>query len=81
MKRPEFSEYPYENRVMYPRDFILDQNKYIDYLQSQLKERDEEFKRLQHHEDTTIGLWCTDRPDLIDDPKKVMFQLTKNKVR
>ena len=30
-------------------------------------------KDLQHHRDTTIGLWATDRPDLIHDPKKIMF--------
>lgn len=33
-------------------------------------------KELQHHKDTTVGLWCTDRPDLIIDEKKIMFQLT-----
>ena len=32
-------------------------------------------KELQHHKDTTIGLWATDRPDLVEDPKKIMFQL------
>lgn len=33
-------------------------------------------KDLQSHRDTTIGLWATDRPDLIEDPKKVMFEIT-----
>jgi hypothetical protein len=31
---------------------------------------------LEHHRDTTVGLWATDRPDLISDPVKVMFQIT-----
>lgn len=33
-------------------------------------------KELQHHKDTTIGLWATDRPDLIEDPKNIMFQIS-----
>jgi len=33
-------------------------------------------KSLLHHETTTVGLWATDRPDLIDDPKNVLFQIT-----
>ena len=32
-------------------------------------------KDLQHHRDTTTGLLTTDRPDLIDDPKKIMFEI------
>lgn len=36
---------------------------------------DDYAKTLQHHKDETVGLWATDRPDLIDDPKKVMFQI------
>lgn len=32
-------------------------------------------KDLQHHYDTTKGLWATDRPDLIVDEKKLMFQI------
>ena len=32
-------------------------------------------KDLQHHKDTTIGLWATDRPDLIEDPKSVLFEI------
>jgi len=32
-------------------------------------------EELQHHKDTTLGLWATDRPDLIEDPKKIMFEI------
>ena len=32
-------------------------------------------KDLKHHRNTTIGLWATDRPDLIQDPKKIMFRI------
>jgi hypothetical protein len=32
--------------------------------------------KLEHHESTTVGLWATDRPDLVEDPKGVMFQIT-----
>lgn len=36
----------------------------------------EEFaKDLKHHKNTTVGLWATDRPDLISDSQKVMFQI------
>ena len=34
-------------------------------------------KELQHFHDTTIGLWATDRPDLIKDPQGLMFQIDK----
>lgn len=30
---------------------------------------------LMHHKDTTVGLWATDRPDLIYDPKLLLFQI------
>lgn len=30
---------------------------------------------LQHHLATTVGLWATDRPDLIKDRRNVMFQI------
>lgn len=33
------------------------------------------YKKLLHHYDTTIGLHVTDRPDLVVDEKKVMYQL------
>ncbi len=36
---------------------------------------DQYAKELQHHHDTTVGLWATDRPDLISDPKKLMFEI------
>jgi len=32
-------------------------------------------KELEHYRDTTIGLYATDRPDLIKDEKNVMFKL------
>ncbi len=40
---------------------------------------EQEIKRLRYYETTTLGLWCTDRPDLVDDPKKIMFQLKPDK--
>lgn len=35
----------------------------------------ERVKNLEHHKATTVGLWATDRPDLIDDPKKLLFEI------
>ena len=37
----------------------------------------ERISKLEHFRDTTIGLWATDRPDLIDDPKKLLFEITE----
>ena len=48
-------------------DFLLDLS-YKQYLDS---------KELQHYRDRTVGLWATDRPDLIEDPKGIMFRLEK----
>jgi hypothetical protein len=39
-------------------------------------ESSERAKKLEHHHATTVGLWATDRPDLIDDPKKLLFEIT-----
>lgn len=33
-----------------------------------------DIKSLQHHKDTSVGLWATDRPDLITE-KEVLFEL------
>ena len=37
---------------------------------------EQKIKELQHHKDTTIGLYATDRPDLIVDNDNVMFQIS-----
>ena len=39
------------------------------------KELIEKIENLEYYKTTSLGLWCTDRPDLISDPKKIMFQL------
>ena len=33
------------------------------------------YKQLQYFKDTSVGLWATDRPDLIKDEKKILFEL------
>jgi hypothetical protein len=40
----------------------------IDELQIKIDE-------LQYFKDSNTGLWVTDRPDLIQDPEKVMYQI------
>lgn len=45
----------------------------------QMAERVREIDSLRHYKDTTVGLWCTDRPDLVKDPQKLMFQLNYEK--
>lgn len=32
--------------------------------------------KMQHYIDTSQGLWATDRPDLVEDPLGILFQLT-----
>jgi hypothetical protein len=38
---------------------------------------EKEHKDLQHHKDTTVGLWATDRPELIPQElkEKLFFQI------
>jgi len=46
--------------------------------QSEIKEQN---IALLHHKDTTVGLWATDRPDLIpDEIKNVFFQIEYNEI-
>jgi hypothetical protein len=33
-------------------------------------------KELEHYRDTTLGLYATDRPDLIKDEQNLIFELT-----
>ncbi len=35
----------------------------------------EQLKKLEHHHATTVGLWATDRPDLINDPENLLFEI------
>jgi len=30
---------------------------------------------LEHHKHSTTGLWATDKPEMVDDPKSVLFQI------
>lgn len=39
----------------------------------------EELTKLNHFKDTTIGLYATDRPDLLEDPKNILFKITYEK--
>lgn len=33
-------------------------------------------KELEHYRDTTLGLYATDKPELIKDEQRLMFELT-----
>jgi len=33
-------------------------------------------KKITFRKQLTVGLWATDRPDLIEDPKKLLFEIT-----
>lgn len=32
-------------------------------------------RTLQHHHDTTVGLWATDRPDKVTAPDDLLFEI------
>jgi|GEM_PF-5693066 len=57
----------------YQRLYICGKFSYIVEKQSEIKEQN---IKLLHHKDTTVGLWATDRPDLIpSEIKKLFFQI------
>ena len=45
------------------------------HLESQLSELRDDF---EHFKVNCIGLWATDRPDLIDDPNELLFEIKEN---
>ena len=58
----------------YQRLYIVGKYSYVVEKQSELKEQN---TKLLHHKDTTVGLWATDRPDLIPESvKDLFFQIT-----
>jgi len=60
-----------ENQKYYIPDNVNSKEEYLQYL------KDIGYiKKLEHHKDTTVGLWATDRPDLIKDEKGIMFQIS-----
>jgi len=50
--------------------FVRGQYKYVKIKDSDISEQ---LKHLRHHKDTTVGLWATDRPDLIPEELKYLF--------
>lgn len=54
----------------YQRLYICGKYSYIVEKQSELKDQN---TKLLHHKDTTVGLWATDRPDLIPESVKDLF--------
>ena len=43
-------------------------------------ERELNFKKLEHYYNTTVGMFATDRPDLVDDSvHRVLFELEEIK--
>ena len=60
-----------KNGVLTPYPIALSSS---DQLEEHLKEQN---TKLLHHKDTTVGLWATDRPDLIPESvKDLFFQIT-----
>ena len=62
----------------YQRLYICGKYSYIVEKQSEMKEQN---IKLMHHKDTTVGLWATDRPDLIPgNIRDLFFQITYDEV-
>lgn len=62
----------------YQRLYICGKYSYIIEKQSEMKEQN---IKLMHHKDTTVGLWATDRPDLIPESiKDLFFPITYDEV-
>ncbi len=66
----------------YMRLYIVGEYSYEVEKQSEVKEQN---VKLGHHKDTTVGLWATDKPNMIpDEIKDLFFQITydeRNAVR
>jgi len=60
----------------YMRLYIAEKYNFEIEKESEINERN---KKLEHHKDTTVGLWATDRPDLIPkNIKDLFFEITYN---
>lgn len=60
-----------------PRSYIdnHNQNGYALIPKSECQSLMDYISELEHYRDTTIGLYATDSPELIDDPQEVLFEL------
>ena len=53
----------------------IDRVKQREAYEAWMKKASQYIKKLEHHRDTTVGLWATDRPDLVTDTKKMLFEI------
>jgi hypothetical protein len=58
-----------EAYILYPEDM----ESLVKELSKPTENKDTEIQKLQHHKDSTVGLWCTDKPDAIPEDKKHLF--------
>ena len=76
----EIHEKPYFRKMRVESGFMYDfwNSEKDDYNDDWtfVPDASERVRSLEHHQATTVGLWATDRPDLIDDPKKLLFEIT-----
>jgi hypothetical protein len=73
----KYSVNVYSYDVLIYQEF--DELDYSEWSLSEIFEVIEDLKqrvlKLQHFKDTHVGLWATDRPDLVKDPFGVLFQV------
>lgn len=71
-----------EKKVTQPT-FLAAMNTAVEWVKEKFGERyginyrllDDTERAVKYHIDSIVGLWVTDRPDLVEDPQKVLFQL------
>ena len=71
MKKPTVDDF----RQAFP-NIGYDLSAYVHALEIWAEEAEKTIKKLEHYRDTTVGLYATDRPDLVKDEKGLLFELT-----
>ena len=77
-KEPYFRKMRVESGFMY-NFYDVEKDEYKKEW-SFVPDESDEFKKLQHHKDTTVGLWATDAPDAVNDPKSFSWKLSINQI-
>ena len=71
-KAPDVEQF----RDEYP-NIGIDRAKQRDAYEKWIATAEKYIKKLEHYRDTTVGLYATDKPHLINDPKNLLFKITE----
>ena len=67
-KEKGYDAYAYDNNKQGEPRVIGYCENYAEWLEGKIR-------KLQHHKDTTSGLWATDKPEMLNDPNQYLFQI------